>query len=89
MLVQDISGQLLKLMKKNCFHSVKLVRAAKTPLGELLTPSQRLTTVHIDIVGPFEQLTTLSNYYAHTRWLEAIPVAEITADIFCKTFIFH
>ena len=77
-------------------QSCKVTRHVKRPLGELPTPTQRFTNVHIDIVGPLEQITTygsprylITMIDAHTRWLEAIPVAEITADIVCKTFLFH
>ena len=60
-------------------------------------PSQRFTNIHIDIVGPLEQLSggcTTPRYLitmvdAYTRRFKAIPVSEITAEVVCKTFLFH
>jgi len=74
----------------------KVGRHVKRPLSELPCPSQRFTNVHIDIVGPLEQgcdgtnlryIVTMVDSY--TRWMEAVPVAEITAEVVCKVFIYH
>ncbi len=79
-------------------QSSKVGRHTKLPLGELPFPSQRFTRVHIDIVGPLEPSTTsptrnlrylITMVDSHTRWLEAVPVGEITAEIVCKTFMYH
>lgn len=65
----------------------KVNRHVTTPLGTLPS-SQRFEHIHIDIVGPLR----LSNDYRYcvtvidrcTKWPEAIPVREITAEIVAK-----
>lgn len=74
----------------------KVSRHTKIPLGELPCPTKRFANVHIDIVGPLEPPSVdqinnpryiITMIDAHTRWLEAIPVGEITADVVCKVFL--
>ena len=75
----------------------KVTKHVKRPLTELPCPSQRFTTVHIDIVGPLESIGTPYNSMrylvtmidSHTRWLEAVPVAEITTEVVCRAFMYH
>jgi len=61
-------------------------------------PTKRFTDIHLDIVGPLEvapgsnwnqprYLITMLD--SHTRWLEAIPVSDISAETVCKCFVFH
>ena len=60
-------------------------------------PSERLTTVHIDIVGPLPITPTCNKQYLLTmidrvtNWIEAIPIfspsAKETADAFLETWI--
>ena len=78
-------------------QSSKIGRHIKKPIKDLAHPSQRFTTVHIDIVGPielpesntFEQrprylLTMIDSY---SRWFEAAPLSEISAITVAKTFL--
>jgi len=89
----------IKLWCSHCqpCQSSKISRHVKRPFGDLPCPTRRFSTVHIDIVGPLESssLTLYQPRYlvtmidSHTRWLEAIPVTEITAHTICKCFVFH
>ena len=61
----------------------KVTRHTKTPLAPLDMPDARFTALHLDLVGPlppasgFCYLLTIVDRYS--RWLEAIPLASITA----------
>ena len=78
-------------------QACKIGRHVCRPLVKLPMPSQRFTNIHIDIFGPLEQSSggyntpryLITMVDAYTRWLEAIPVSEITAEVVCKTFLFH
>ena len=78
-------------------QSCKIGRHVKKPIKELPYPSQRFTTVHIDIVGPLElpesdtfekrprYLLTMVDSYS--RWLEAAPLSDISVMTVAKAFL--
>jgi len=76
----------------------KVGKHVHRPLGTLPCPTQRFSTVHIDIVGPLNQdsegdgssprylLTMIDSY---TRWLEVFPLTDISASSVCTAFLFN
>eukprot|EP00794_Sanderia_malayensis_P019753 gene19753-biopygen16402 len=70
---------------------VKVQRHIAAPLGTFSSPDARFDHVHIDIVGPlppsrgFKYLLTCIARF--TRWPEAIPIADISADIVAHAFV--
>lgn len=72
---------------ESCQRS-KIQRHTKAPLGTFSQPDARFDQIHVDIVGPlppcgnYAYVVTIIDRF--TRWPEAIPVSEISAEAVCK-----
>ena len=71
----------------------KISRHAKPPVLPIPVPEARFSQVHVDIVGPFapdrgfKYLLTMID--RTTRWPEAVPLANTTAETVLQAFLDH
>ncbi|CAL8102051.1 unnamed protein product [Calicophoron daubneyi] len=69
----------------------KITRHVASPISTFAAPDARFSHVHIDIVGPlprvdgYEYLLTCVDRY--TRWPEAIPIPDLSAETIAKHFL--
>ena len=71
----------------------KVTTHARAPIEPLSMPSSRFESLHVDLVGPlplsqgFSYLLTVVDRF--TRWPEAIPVVDISAETCARAFLTH
>ena len=80
---------------RSCLHCqrAKVTTHVRAPVESLPMPSSRFESLHVDLVGPlplsqgFSYLLTVVDRF--TRWPEAIPVIDISAETCARAFLTH
>ena len=68
-------------------QTAKIHKHVKAPLAPFAVPNRRFEHIHVDLVGPLPLLQSCSYLFTivdrFTRWPEAIPLANSSANILC------
>ena len=71
----------------------KVHRHTVSPLSNFPPPNSRFEHIHIDLVGPlppsdgYSYLLTMVDRF--TRWCEAVPLSDISAESVARAFVMH